>query len=219
MRLLFSLVATVSLVLLRMQPVAAEVTVRYGVQRTASPVYIALALGLFAPVERKDHIRFLFPQFADGSAANRAMTDANQSLQLSSEDLASCLLGASRLAITVVAVDITRPTASQSNGECVSDIFFAKRPDVVRDVLNVIERASDFIRSNPDASAELWSKQLGLSKSAVRASLPKNISSYRTNIAPRKPLIDAYVKALRRAKILGAKDVPKVVFSLARKAG
>lgn len=202
-----------------MQPVAAEVTIRYGVQRTASPVYIALALGLFAPVERKDHIRFLFPQFADGSAANKAMTDADQDLQLSSEDLSSCLLGASRLAITVVAVDITRQAASQSNGECVSDAFLAKRPDVVRDVLNVLERASDFIRSNPDASVELWSKQLGLSKDAIRSSLLKNVSSYRKNIVPRKPLIDAYVKAMRRAKILSAKDVPKVDSSFARKAG
>jgi len=216
LRLVFGLLAAVALVLLRAQPVAAEVTIRYGVERTMSPVYIALALGLFAPVERKDHIRFLFPQYSSGTAANTAMTDADEDLQLASEELSSCLVAASRLPITLVAIDIARRSASQSNAECVSNAFLAKRPEVVRDVLKVLERASDFIRRHPDASATLWAKQLGLQKDAIRSSLNKDISAYRRDIAPRKGLVDAYVGAMRRAKILKAKDTPKVDASFVR---
>lgn len=212
MKVLLTLVAAAGLLLLGMKPVAADVTIRYGVQRTMSPVYIALALGLFAPIEQRYHIRFLFPQYQNGSAANRAMTDKDQDLQLASEDADSCLVGASRLPITLVAFDAV------SDGECVSNVFLAKRRDVVQDVVTVLARASSFITKNPDAAAELWAKQLGLPKDVIRSSLRKNISAYGRDITPTKARIDAGLARLRRAKVLKENDVPKVDPSFARNA-
>src|SRR5579875_1293078 len=94
MRGLFALVAAIGLFSLGIQPAAAEETMRYGVQPTMSPVYIALALGLFYPVEEKDHIRFLFVPYQNGPAANKAI--ASGDLQMSSEDMGSALVAASR---------------------------------------------------------------------------------------------------------------------------
>ena len=212
MKVVPALLAAVSLLLLGVQPVSADVTIRYGVPRTLSPVYIALALGLFAPIEQRHHIRFLFPQYQDGSTANSAMTDSDQDLQLASEDAASCLAGASRLPITLVAFD------AASNAECVSNAFLSQHPDVVQDIVDILVRASRFVTKNPDAAAELWSRQLGLPKDVIRASLRKSISAYRRDMTPSKARIDAELARLRRSKVLKATDVPKVDPSFARNA-
>jgi hypothetical protein len=212
MRVLLSLVSMAGLLLLGMHPVAAEVTIRYGVQRTMSPVYIALALGLFAPIERKDHIRFLFPQFENGSAANAAMADEDQDLQLLSEDAGSCIAAASRLPVTLVALD------ASNNGECVSDAFLTKRPDVVQDIVKALVRASVFIIKHPNDAAELWSRQTGMSKDVIRATLTEHMRAYARDITPSKARVDAYVKHLRQTKTLKGTDVPKIDASFARKA-
>ncbi|GEM_PF-6660042 len=213
MRGLFALVAAIGLFSLGIQPAAAEETMRYGVQPTMSPVYIALALGLFYPVEEKDHIRFLFVPYQNGPAANKAI--ASGDLQMSSEDMGSALVAASRLPATLVATDVFGKTG---NGEIVSNDFLARHRDVVQDVVRALSQASDFIIKDPNTAAKLWAKQIGLPEKTILFSLTRHVSVYRRDITPSMADIDAYAKSLRKTKTLNAGDVPKVDPSFGRKA-
>jgi ABC-type nitrate/sulfonate/bicarbonate transport system substrate-binding protein len=213
MRGLFAVVAAIGLFSLGMQPVSAEETMRYGVQPAMSPVYIALALGLFYPVERKDHVRFLFVPYQNGPAANKAI--ASGDLQMSSEDMGSALVAVSRLPATLVATDVFGQT---DNGEIVSNDFLARHPAMVRDIVKALAQASDFIIKNPNTAAKLWARQIGRPEDVILLSLTKHISVYSRDIVPSKARIDANIKTLRRAKVLNARDVPKVDPSFALEA-
>lgn len=215
MKSVLGIVLAIGLTLLGVQRVVAQELIRYGVPPTPSPVYVALGLGLFAPIEEKDHIRFIFPHYQNGSLANEAMGAGD--LLLSSEDAGSCLIAASRLRVTLVAIDVFGQSALESNAECVSDAFLAKHPDVVQDILNALVRASAFIRTNPDAAAKLFAPQIGMPQDVIRASLIERMSAYKSDITPSKSRVDAYLKRLRRANALKATERPKVDPSFARK--
>ena len=51
----------------------AQVTVNYGVQPATMPIYIARAMGLLDPIEKKHNIRIVFRSFAYGAPENQAM--------------------------------------------------------------------------------------------------------------------------------------------------
>jgi ABC-type nitrate/sulfonate/bicarbonate transport system substrate-binding protein len=215
LKALLGLLLTICLVSLGLPPAyAAEETVHFGVQPTMSPVYIAIALGLLAPIEQKDGVRFLFQQFQDGSAENQAIRE--RPLEMFSEDAASCIVAASRFSATLVAIDVQG--SGGGNAECVSDAFLARRPDVVQDVMNALVRASDFIVENPRAAAKLWAKQINGSEDVIIGSLTRHVATFSRDIVPSKTRVDPYVNMLRRTKVLGHKDGPKVDPAFARKA-
>jgi ABC-type nitrate/sulfonate/bicarbonate transport system substrate-binding protein len=214
-RALLRLLATFALLLFGTQPLrAAEETVHFGVQPTMAPVYIAIALGLLAPVEQKDGVRFLFLRFQNGSDENLAIAD--RPLEMISEDTASCLVAASRFSATLVAIDMQGK--GTGNALCVSNAFLARRPDVVRDVVKALVQASDFINENPPGAAKFWVKEVGGRQDTILAALTSHTSTYSRDLVPTKSRVDAYMNMLRRSKALTTKDVPKVDPSFARKA-
>lgn len=197
-----------------MRPVLANETVHYGVQPTMSPVYIAIALGLLAPIEQKDGVRFLFQRFQNGSAENQAIAD--RPLEMLSEDVASCVVAASRFSATLVAIDMQGPGGGSAL--CVSDVFLGRRPEVTQDVVNALARASEFITKHPKAVAKLWAKQIDLPEGAIAATLTRHVSRYGRDIVPTKARVDAYLATLRHTKVLSVRDLPKVDPSFARRA-
>ncbi|MEO8187879.1 MAG: hypothetical protein ABI580_11010 [Burkholderiaceae bacterium] len=51
----------------------AQMTVNYGVQPATRPIYIARALGLLDPIEKKHNIKVVFRSFAYGAPENHAI--------------------------------------------------------------------------------------------------------------------------------------------------
>jgi ABC-type nitrate/sulfonate/bicarbonate transport system substrate-binding protein len=87
----------------------AEETVNYGVQPATMPIYIAKALGLLDPIEKKHHIKVVFRSFAYGAPENQAL--AAGELQIASAGMGPAVIAAARLPATLVAVSILEQTA------------------------------------------------------------------------------------------------------------
>jgi ABC-type nitrate/sulfonate/bicarbonate transport system substrate-binding protein len=90
-------------------PAFPQQTVNYGVQPATMPIYIARALGLLEPIERKHNIKVIFRSFAYGAPENQAM--AAGELQLASAGMGPAIIAASRLPSTLVAITILEQTA------------------------------------------------------------------------------------------------------------
>lgn len=296
---------------------SAQQTVNYGVQPATQPIYIARALGLLDPIEKKHNVKIVFRTFAYGAPQNQAM--AAGELQMSTAGMGPAVVAASRLPATLVAITILEQTAilvpkdstvksvaelkgrrvafpgegSQQyplllkaladaglkqtdiqlfktdgsqiptllsnksvdagitwdphvsnalaaghsrvllkaekimpimqghyvgNGEYVHNDFLAKRPEVVQDLVTANVKAIDFILKDPKAAAKLWSKEIGFPVNVIDFSLGERISVYSRNVVPERATLDAYVKFLKEAKILDAKDTPKIDPSFAQKA-
>lgn len=108
MRAWFASALAIGLVLLA-SAVRAEDTVNYGVQPTMSPIYIARALGMLDPIEKKDNIKIVFRNFQNGPVENEAM--AAGELQIASEGTGPALVAVSRLPATLVGIDILGQSA------------------------------------------------------------------------------------------------------------
>ena len=54
-------------------PARAQETVNYGVQPATMQIYIAKALNLLAPIEKKHNIKIVFRSFAYGAPENQAL--------------------------------------------------------------------------------------------------------------------------------------------------
>lgn len=90
-------------------PVQSQVVVNYGVQPATMPIYIARAIGLLAPIEKKHNIKIVFRNFAYGAPENQAM--AAGELQMASAGMGPAVIAAARLPATLVAITILEQTA------------------------------------------------------------------------------------------------------------
>lgn len=91
------------------QPALAQDVVNYGVQPATMPIYIAKAMGLLEPIEKKHNIKIEFRSFASGAPENQAM--AAGELQMASAGMGPAVIAAARLPATLVAITILEQTA------------------------------------------------------------------------------------------------------------
>ena len=89
--------------------VHADETINYGVQPDTDPSFIAMASGLFKPIEQKHHVKIVFRQFSYGAPENEAMGAG--ALQVASAGMGPAVVAASRLPATLVAINILEQTA------------------------------------------------------------------------------------------------------------
>jgi ABC-type nitrate/sulfonate/bicarbonate transport system substrate-binding protein len=98
--------------------------VNYGVQPATMPIYIAKAIGLLEPIEKKHNIRIVFRSFASGAPENQAM--AAGELQMASAGMGPAVIASARLPATLVAITILEQTAiivpSDSTVRSVADL-------------------------------------------------------------------------------------------------
>jgi len=87
----------------------AQETVNYGVQPATMPIYIAKAMGLLEPIEKKHNIKIEFRSFASGAPENQAM--AAGELQMASAGMGPAVIAAARLPATLIAITILEQTA------------------------------------------------------------------------------------------------------------
>lgn len=87
----------------------AQQTVNYGVQPDTDPTFIAKALGLFKPIEKKYDIKIELRKFSYGAPENQAM--AAGALQIASAGMGPATIAVSRLPSTLVAINILEQTA------------------------------------------------------------------------------------------------------------
>ncbi|MBU6259548.1 MAG: ABC transporter substrate-binding protein [Burkholderiales bacterium] len=87
----------------------AQETVNYGVQPATMPIYIAKAIGLLGPIEKKHNIRIVLRSFASGAPENQAM--AAGELQMASAGMGPAVIASARLPATLVAITILEQTA------------------------------------------------------------------------------------------------------------
>jgi len=87
----------------------AQETVNYGVQPATMPIYIARAMGLLDPIEKKHNVKIVFRSFAYGAPENQAM--AAGELQMASAGMGPAVIAAARLPATLVAITILEQTA------------------------------------------------------------------------------------------------------------
>lgn len=87
----------------------AQEIVNYGVQPATQPIYIAKALGLLGPIEKKHNVKIEFKTFSYGAPQNQAM--AAGELQMSTAGMGPAVIAASRLPATLVAITILEQTA------------------------------------------------------------------------------------------------------------
>lgn len=104
------MLALASLVLLGgTRSALSQETVNYGVQPATMPIYVAKALGLLEPIEKKHNIKIEFRSFASGAPENQAM--AAGELQMASAGMGPAVIAAARLPATLVAITILEQTA------------------------------------------------------------------------------------------------------------
>lgn len=87
----------------------AQEIVNYGVQPATMPIYIAKAMGLLEPIEKKHNIKIEFRSFASGAPENQAM--AAGELQIASAGMGPAVIAAARLPATLIAITILEQTA------------------------------------------------------------------------------------------------------------
>lgn len=97
------------LAVLASAPALAEEVVNYGVQPDTDPSFIAKALGYFAPIEKKYHVKVVFREFSYGAPENQAM--AAGALEVASAGMGPATIAVSRLPATLVAINILEQTA------------------------------------------------------------------------------------------------------------
>ncbi|MGI9336731.1 MAG: ABC transporter substrate-binding protein, partial [Gammaproteobacteria bacterium] len=92
-----------------LQPAQAQVVVNYGVQPATQPIYIARALGLLEPIEKKHNVKIEFRSFSYGAPENQAM--AAGELQIASAGMGPAIVAAARLPAKLIAISILEQTA------------------------------------------------------------------------------------------------------------
>jgi len=97
------------LLVLHVQPVVAQQVINYGVQPATQPIYIARALGLLDPIEKKHNVKIEFRSFSYGAPENQAM--AAGELQIASAGMGPAIVAAARLPAKLVAISILEQTA------------------------------------------------------------------------------------------------------------
>lgn len=90
-------------------PAGAQEVVNYGVQPATQPIYIAKALGLLGPIEKKYDVKIVFRNFSYGAPENQAM--AAGALQIASAGMGPAIVAAARLPAKLIAISILEQTA------------------------------------------------------------------------------------------------------------
>lgn len=105
-----SMLSVLCVASLGLSPAASsQTTVNYGVQPATMPIYIARALGLLDPIEKKHNVKIVFRNFTYGAPENQAM--AAGELQMASAGMGPAIIAAARLPATLVAITILEQTA------------------------------------------------------------------------------------------------------------
>ncbi|HEV2219788.1 MAG TPA: ABC transporter substrate-binding protein [Casimicrobiaceae bacterium] len=88
---------------------SAQEVVNYGVQPATQPIFIAKALGLLQPIEKKFNVKIELRNFSYGAPENQAM--AAGALQIASAGMGPAMVAAARLPVKLVAISILEQTA------------------------------------------------------------------------------------------------------------
>jgi sulfonate transport system substrate-binding protein len=88
---------------------SAQEVVNYGVQPATQPIFIAKALGLLQPIEKKFNVKIEFRNFSYGAPENQAM--AAGALQIASAGMGPAMVAAARLPVKLIAISILEQTA------------------------------------------------------------------------------------------------------------
>lgn len=92
-----------------LQVASAQDVVNYGVQPATQPIYIARALGLLEPIEKKHNVKIEFRSFSYGAPENQAM--AAGELQIASAGMGPAIVASARLPAKLIAISILEQTA------------------------------------------------------------------------------------------------------------
>jgi aliphatic sulfonates family ABC transporter substrate-binding protein len=87
----------------------AQEVVNYGVQPATQPIFIAKALGLLQPIEKKFNVKIELRNFSYGAPENQAM--AAGALQIASAGMGPAMVAAARLPVKLIAISILEQTA------------------------------------------------------------------------------------------------------------
>lgn len=90
-------------------PASGQEVVNYGVQPATQPIFIAKALGLLQPIEKKFNVKIEFRNFSYGAPENQAM--AAGALQIASAGMGPAMVAAARLPARLIAISILEQTA------------------------------------------------------------------------------------------------------------
>ena len=88
---------------------SAQEVVNYGVQPATQPIFIAKALGLLQPIEKKFNVKIELRNFSYGAPENQAM--AAGALQIASAGMGPAMVAAARLPVKLIAISILEQTA------------------------------------------------------------------------------------------------------------
>ncbi|MDE2002627.1 MAG: NrtA/SsuA/CpmA family ABC transporter substrate-binding protein, partial [Betaproteobacteria bacterium] len=88
---------------------SAQEVVNYGVQPATQPIFIAKALGLLQPIEKKFDVKIELRNFSYGAPENQAM--AAGALQIASAGMGPAMVAAARLPVKLIAISILEQTA------------------------------------------------------------------------------------------------------------
>lgn len=87
----------------------ADEVLRFGVQPSTQPIYIARAAGLLAPIEARFHVKIRFYNFSYGGPENQAMAAGD--LDLASAGMGPAVVAAARLPAELLAITVLDQTA------------------------------------------------------------------------------------------------------------
>lgn len=90
-------------------PAGAAETVNFGVQPATMPIYIAKAMGLLEPIEKKHNVKIEFKVFSYGAPENQAL--AAGEIQIASAGMGPAIVAAARLPAKLLAISILEQTA------------------------------------------------------------------------------------------------------------
>jgi ABC-type nitrate/sulfonate/bicarbonate transport system substrate-binding protein len=90
-------------------PVIAQEVVKFGIQHSMDPLFIAIKLGSFNTIEKKHNVKFEWPLFHYGGAANQAL--GAREIQLSTAGMGPAIIASTRLPAKLIAITILDQTA------------------------------------------------------------------------------------------------------------
>ena len=90
-------------------PAQATETINFGTQPATMPIYIAKAMGLLDPIEKKHDVKIEFKVFSYGAPENQAI--AAGALQIASAGMGPAIVAAARLPVKLLAISILEQTA------------------------------------------------------------------------------------------------------------
>ena len=87
----------------------AQEVVKFGVQHTTDPLFIAQKMGLMEEIEKKHNVTFEWPIFTYGAPENQAL--ATGAIQLATAGMGPAIVAAARLPAKLIAITVLDQTA------------------------------------------------------------------------------------------------------------